>query len=77
MTFPVLANRVLHRYRGLDSAACLSLIARPLFRSSDREAAVGVEEVQVAGIHCEVDPGANADRAARVSPRRPQRLASV
>jgi hypothetical protein len=40
-----------------------SPVAGPLFSSSDREAAVGVEEVQVAGIHSELDPVANADRA--------------
>ncbi|HLJ68367.1 MAG TPA: hypothetical protein VKX16_13500, partial [Chloroflexota bacterium] len=37
-----------------------------LFRSFDREAAFGVEEVQVAGIHSELDPVASARAGRRV-----------
>jgi hypothetical protein len=58
-----------------DLPGVTAIDAGPLFRSSDREAAVGVEEVQVSGIHSELDPVADADRAARVNPRRPQRFA--
>src|ERR1022692_4826032 len=47
------------------SRLCCLLVA-------DREPAVGVEEVQVAGIHPELDPVAGADAAARVDSRGPQ-----
>ena len=47
------------------------------FLAADREPAVGVEEVHVAGIHPELDLVASADTAACVDPRRPQGLAFV